>query len=260
MMKWLTLLGLVLVTSPALADNDADARKHFEVGLAHFNSGSYEDAQRQFEHAYILSKRPKLLYNISLAAERAGNFERAAEALQDYIAQDVDDLPALRGRLTELRKRVDQTSAAAAQAPQPAEARPRVEAAQPQILPVVFQNKTRRLSTGSIVGLSVASAGLVVGATFGILALSENGKLRDGCHKLGNCEAKDRNALRRYTILADVGLGVAVAGGVVATVYLLRDKKKRAQDKRERKFQLEGLTAAPFFDEHGGGLVARGRF
>ena len=107
----LVMLGLLCCLRTAAAqaadDGDGEARTHFEAAQAHFETGSYEDAIREFEAAYRLSKRAALLYNVYLCHERLGNLDAAIDHLARYLELDPETANAasLRIRLEKLRAR-----------------------------------------------------------------------------------------------------------------------------------------------------------
>jgi len=68
------------------AASDVAAREQFEAGRIAYEGGDYEAALGHFEAAYKRSGRPRLLYNIGLAADRVRENERALEAFRAYLA------------------------------------------------------------------------------------------------------------------------------------------------------------------------------
>lgn len=110
------LVGLALTASanvraqdddaPDQADNDRVAQEHFELGREYYDRGQYEAALREFEDAYRLSRRPKLLYNLYLAYRNLGRFEPATNSLRAYLAAEPND-----PRADELRERMQQMEA-----------------------------------------------------------------------------------------------------------------------------------------------------
>ena len=75
---------------PDTAANDAEARARFQAGERAFARGDFEAALEDFERAYSLSRRPGLLYNVGLAAQRARRRERAIEAFREYLRLEPD--------------------------------------------------------------------------------------------------------------------------------------------------------------------------
>jgi len=66
------------------------AKNAFEQGRDAFDAGRYDEAIERFEHAYELSGRPELLFNVGLAADRLREDERALAAFERYLEQAVD--------------------------------------------------------------------------------------------------------------------------------------------------------------------------
>ncbi|HJK90869.1 MAG TPA: tetratricopeptide repeat protein [Polyangiaceae bacterium LLY-WYZ-15_(1-7)] len=96
---WLALgaLALVVASVPAAAQDldeslDEEARAIFQAGRTAYDAARYEDALRHFQHAYRLSTRPELLYNVALAADRLRRDEEALDAFEKYL-DSVPDTP-----------------------------------------------------------------------------------------------------------------------------------------------------------------------
>src|SRR5262245_42169971 len=69
------LLGMVVhlpstsIAQPPTSDSDREARVLYEYGSRAFDEGRFREALQHFQHAYDLSHRPGLLFNIGLTAE-----------------------------------------------------------------------------------------------------------------------------------------------------------------------------------------------
>ena len=93
------LLVFVLVwsasTALAQADTSADseARQEYERGRVEFEAGHFDEAARLLRHAYVLSPRFGLLYNIGQAELRAGRHALALEAFEGFLRQAPADEP-----------------------------------------------------------------------------------------------------------------------------------------------------------------------
>jgi hypothetical protein len=70
---------------PAQTEADRRARDLFEEGRAAFSDGQYRDAWENFREAYILSKRPELLYNVGQSADRMRLDGDALAAFKLYL-------------------------------------------------------------------------------------------------------------------------------------------------------------------------------
>ncbi|TFH29762.1 MAG: hypothetical protein E4H00_06320, partial [Myxococcales bacterium] len=76
------LLLSMAVAAPGGAQqtpDDAAAREHFERGRVAVEQADYEAARIYFRHAYRLSHRGELQYNIGVAADRLQREEEALE-------------------------------------------------------------------------------------------------------------------------------------------------------------------------------------
>lgn len=87
------------------ASYDAEARALFEAGRLAFDAGRYEDALQHFQGAYRRSQRPQLLFNVGVAADRAGRVAEAISAYEKFLESVPEDgqRPWIEARLAELR-------------------------------------------------------------------------------------------------------------------------------------------------------------
>lgn len=87
------------------------ARNHYEAGNAYYQVSRYEDAAREFQRAYEISRQPELLFNIGRALEAAGNIQGALDAYQrfDEAGAPGFDREVLRARMENLRTRLSTT-------------------------------------------------------------------------------------------------------------------------------------------------------
>jgi tetratricopeptide (TPR) repeat protein len=250
----------------AQSDLDEKARVHFEAGNSYYEEGDYEQALREFQRAYDLSKRPKLNYNISLTYEKLGDLPHAVASLEKYLADEkkISNRSTLELRLDNLRKRLERQQqgegepaaaevagaaaqgAAATEPQQPqgqtqpaateaaksaAPATKPKEAAPAETKPSSDEAAKAEASGRGIFSPEVlapyiaAGVGAVTYAVFGTMAVVENGRLSDKC-KGATCTKDEVSNLRTYSLVADIGLAVAVVGATVGTVLLLTSGKK----------------------------------
>src|SRR5712671_5564697 len=101
------LLGTV-APSGAQTD-DENARIHFESGAAYLKQSDNENALREFQAAFALSKRPALLLNIANVYERMGKPKEAVDALTKYLEEDpkASDRTTVETRIANLKKRAE---------------------------------------------------------------------------------------------------------------------------------------------------------
>lgn len=64
---------------------DEEGRALFAAGRAAFGAERFDDALEHFQAAYDRSRRPELLYNVALAADRLGRIELALETYEKYL-------------------------------------------------------------------------------------------------------------------------------------------------------------------------------
>ena len=85
------LFLLVLRVTPAHADARAEARRHFQDGMTLIREGNYEEGTRELYEAYRILPHPAVLFNIGRAFYDAGQYERAVEELERYLATEPAD-------------------------------------------------------------------------------------------------------------------------------------------------------------------------
>jgi hypothetical protein len=195
------------------ARDDETSRIHFQAGRAHFDAGRYEDALGEFVRAYEISHRPELLYNIGLTHERLANYAEAADALEEFNQGKPEPDPVLTERIANLRLRAEEL--AAPEEPEEPEAVPPP--------PQEVDDGSGGVPMGAIISYAVAGAGLATFGVFGALALAEDSNLAGSCGADAGrtCGDDDVSTLQTFSIVADIGLGVAVVGAIVGTVLLL---------------------------------------
>lgn len=138
-------LGVSVKSERAMAqasNSDEEARVHFRLGQAYYDSGRFSDAAREFEEAYRLSNRAQLLYNIFLAHRDAGNMGPMIDALRNYLqlVPTIADRDQLEARLANWERvyQEQQTEAQRRQAeaaPSPTVVSPPVAPAEPAAAP-----------------------------------------------------------------------------------------------------------------------------
>lgn len=107
--------ALLLTAAPALAqEHDEEAHGLFAAGAAAFESGRYEEALEYFQHAYALSPRPALLYNLGQAADRARRDDVALDAFRRYLdaTPDAPNRAEIEGRVRVLERAVAEHTSA----------------------------------------------------------------------------------------------------------------------------------------------------
>jgi tetratricopeptide (TPR) repeat protein len=231
--------------------DEEQARIHTRLARAFYGSGRFEEAAREFERAYMHSRRPEVLYDIFLARRDAGQIGQAIEALERYLdlvpeAPQRDILTVRLSNMRRLEARRNRSREAdeaqdgnepetAAEAP-PSEVEP--EASAPAVLRPRREDLEAEDESRSRLPAVVMTTGaslIVAGAITGGLALRTERQLVRMCGQEGVCppdtsfEAKAARGSRLATA-TDVllGLGIASLGAGVALHFLLEDVTARA--------------------------------
>jgi len=97
---------------PQLSPEEADkqARTLFQQGRTAYDEGRYRDAWDYFRKAYLLSKRPALLYNVGQSADRLRMDREALEAFKLYLQRnpEADNRREVENRVRALEQRLSQ--------------------------------------------------------------------------------------------------------------------------------------------------------
>ena len=232
------LLGLTGTGSTAAQEpaDDAAAREYFERGRASFERADYEAALVYFRHAYRLSRRGELQYNIGVAADRLQREDEALEAFEHYLEET--DNPAreaeVRERIGALRKSIAERKATE-RALEEATIRYR-SPAQPSMA-----RDGARIPTSAIIGASTIAAVGVAGVVAMGVGLGKNGACRQEIG--GNCVTE--SSATSWTWVYG-GLGVAA---LVGSATWLAVSAKRRKDGRSTQLSLSptGLKVSGTF-------------
>lgn len=85
------MLAVSGLPSRAHAQGDeAAARQHFRLGQAHYENGQFPQAAHEFEEAYRLSGRARLLYNAYLAYRDMQDLPNSARTLRQFLDESTD--------------------------------------------------------------------------------------------------------------------------------------------------------------------------
>lgn len=90
----LAIALLITIGCPAFAqeadkplDLDATAAAHFGLAITAYRASQWEAARAEFQACYDLSKRPDLLHNLSLVAEKQGRIADALQLEREFLAR-----------------------------------------------------------------------------------------------------------------------------------------------------------------------------
>lgn len=251
------------------------AAGHFERGSIAYERGDYAEAQAAFQAAYEITAHPDLLYNVYTAAERGGEIEVAAQALEGYLR---DGSPtearreALEIRSERLQMRIaEQRAIAAQEAAREEEARiardaelqesERAREAAQASEAAERESRMTQLRAGHdtsdaivMTGVVAAIAGAAALVSFGVfagLSEAEDGALAGRCGRdVGRyCSPQDLDTLRGWNLAADASWIAAAGLGVTAGLLVLIGEALRPGD---------AVTAVPSVGPTHAGVVMRG--
>lgn len=78
-------------TGDSAARDIAEARRHFEQGVALFQEDDMEAALAEFRASYGLNPLPQVLFNIAVSLRRLRRYAEAADSLRQYLAGPADE-------------------------------------------------------------------------------------------------------------------------------------------------------------------------
>jgi hypothetical protein len=207
-----------------LSENDRVARSEFTAGRDAFAHGDFEQAARRFEHAFQLSQRRELLYNIGTAYERLHRWEPARDAFQRYLAAfpNAPERDEVRGRLTAIDAEIQRERERASASPPPRET---VTVVRERVVVREVPTEAHPMRTAGIVigGLGVISGiasltiGLVTNGLYDNLA-STCGQTAEGCPAPVIQDVQLRATLTNVFLGGAIGL-VALGGTLILVDY-----------------------------------------
>jgi len=221
------LVGLVGAV-PALAQqtpDDAAAREYFERGRVAFEQADYEGALVYFRHAYRLSRRGELQYNIGVAADRLQREKEALEAFEHYLeeSQNAAREAEVQERIIALRQSIAERKATE-RALEEATIRYQTPAHD------AATHDGARIPTSAIIGSSALAAVGVAGVAAMSVGLAKSGS----CSRevAGRCVTE--SSATAWTWVYG-GLGVAALAGSATWLAL---SAKRGKEKRKTQVSV----------------------
>lgn len=214
------LLGLAH-TWTALAQqphDDAAARQYFERGRAAFEQADYEAALVYFRHAYRLSERVELQYNIGVAADRLQREDEALDAFEQYLAEATDPV-----RETEVRERIEALRQSIAE-------REATERALKEAT-IRYRSPTEEglsdgalFSSSAIIGSSLFGAAGAAGVAAMAVGIARNGSCAN--EVAGRC-VTERSATAWTWVYGGLGVAALAGSATWLTLNAKRNKEKR---------------------------------
>jgi tetratricopeptide (TPR) repeat protein len=88
MLRRFVIAACLVATTAAYADDRAVAKKLYDDGLRHYNVAEYADAIAAWKQAYLIAKKPILLFNIGQAYRLAGDCKQAVTFYDSYEREE----------------------------------------------------------------------------------------------------------------------------------------------------------------------------
>jgi tetratricopeptide (TPR) repeat protein len=114
---WLVLVPAVAAGEGAAVDT-AEAKKHYALGVRHYDLAEYDKALVEFREAYRAADDPAFLFNIAQCYRKLGDRQEAATFYRTYLrrAPNAANRGEIQKRIAELEREI---AAAARQQPPP---------------------------------------------------------------------------------------------------------------------------------------------
>ena len=96
-------LAIALASTSAYADDRAKAKQLYDEGLRHYQVAEYTQAIDVWKQAYLISKKPLLLFNIGQATRLSGDCKQAQTFYDNY--QEAEPNPSNQDELTRRSRR-----------------------------------------------------------------------------------------------------------------------------------------------------------
>ncbi|MEM1418465.1 MAG: hypothetical protein AAGH15_26455 [Myxococcota bacterium] len=236
--------------------DDEAARSAFRVGQLLYEEGRFEEAGREFERSYELSRRGSLLFNAYLAYRDAGLLSEAARVLAAYLTvePDAENADQLANRLRSLEAQVEAQEAADAEAEaerQRLEAeRERLQAERQQALAEAEAAREEDQGGLNPLGFIVGGVGVAMlggGVAAGVIASGEFSDIEDACPNDVCAAGFDLQGSSDRVGAASLAADILLFGGAAVTIagigllFL-----ERGEDDPEAPATTAGAACGPF--------------
>lgn len=226
-----------------------EVRRDVEQARENYARGHDRESLAGFERAYRISKRPELLYNIGVVADRLRDDRRAVRAYDKYVEAlpDAPEAAVAQVRAEALRNAIEEREGREARAPERGWQPQQAVAEKPNLLLPRF--------------LVISGVAVVATSAAYLAWLPSRIEDYDSCLRRSDCsnerkiERSKQMAVRAGPALWAVG---AVGLGVVATGAVLLAKRKRASPSSQA--QLTIVPGLALGNEQVGTLTVLGSF
>ena len=234
LLSWLLFAGVAKAQNIGNAEDDERAREFFISGKSLYQDGRYRDALVAFETAYRKSARPAILRSIAYCHEKLGEFDSALAVLRRYRGLAAEEkiegidqaIRRIESQMIAFLEAELKRSEAEVFEPPPETQSPPPPPERPE--PVYGERPRWRVGAGPIVLYSFAGAGAVVGGVFALQAKRVRTETAALCSQGDAIFCRDTAATYinqdwLYSLIADTGFGVATAGFVGGTIWMVHE-------------------------------------
>ena len=113
--RLLAAVQLALVPRPALAEDEAAGRRHWDRGQELYKQGRFLEAAREFEAGYQVAPRSNFLLNVGHSYRRAQELRKAKTAYETFLK--IDPTSAHRPMVEDLIRTIDDALSAQSEPP-----------------------------------------------------------------------------------------------------------------------------------------------
>ncbi len=231
-------------TSALAPAPEQQAQERYQEGLEAFEAGRHIEAAGLFEEAFELAGDPTLLYNVSIAYEKAGKLEQALEVLDQYAelapASELEDIDrqrkALRLRIEKAQEQDEEQTDVAKESTDDSEP-PRSDSDRSTRRDKPVPEKVFTPVAGVLMGISGVALGVGVGLA--IPAARADAQVEEECLQGGGsllCPNTSMDLVKRrrgLAIGADVSFAVGIVAGIATIAILAGNASKIRRAKRD---------------------------
>lgn len=204
-----------------------EVRRDVEQARENYARGHDRESLAGFERAYRISKRPELLYNIGVVADRLRDDRRAVRAYDKYVESlpDAPEAAVAQVRAEALRNAIEEREGREARSPERGWQPERPAADKPDLLLPRFMigaGAAITVASVSTLGWLVHRIGVYDDCLEAEAQSAKDGRTCDNASAIRDAKATALNGVYASGAVAAVGLGVTVAGAVLLA------KRKRA--------------------------------
>lgn len=219
-----------LLAARAASAQENLAETYFENGNRAFAAHRYDEAARAFREAHTISHRPELLFNLSRALERQGDYVGALRSLQDFTNAGapgferaaLDQMTAQLRPLADQQREREEAARRAGQAPEVIVRERVVE--RPVLEPRWFRVEYRRGAVSTVgpwatlgLGAALGVAGVIQGvvANGAVTTLRNvNAGTETWSQSAADAQSSASGGVARAYVFTGLGLGLAAAGAL----------------------------------------------